>query len=61
MLEDPDTLEQYAANARAYAERTFDIGGITRQFLEVFAFARRGASPTVASFAAAEDGPEVAS
>jgi len=39
MIEDPRGLQRYGANARAYAERTFDIDRITRQFLEVFAFA----------------------
>jgi glycosyltransferase involved in cell wall biosynthesis len=38
MLAAPRALQQYAANARSYAERTFDIHRITRQFLEVFAF-----------------------
>jgi colanic acid biosynthesis glycosyl transferase WcaI len=61
MIENTGALEQYAVNARAYAERRFDIGGITRQFLEVFAFAHRGVSPIVAPFAAAAGRPEVAS
>lgn len=36
MLDDPDALQQYAANARAYAERTFAITRITQQFLKIF-------------------------
>jgi glycosyltransferase involved in cell wall biosynthesis len=39
LLEDPRALKRYGANARAYAECTFDIKRVTRQFLEVFAFA----------------------
>ncbi|MGE5140810.1 MAG: glycosyltransferase family 4 protein [Rudaea sp.] len=61
MLADSDALQQYSSNARAYAERTFDIACITRQFLGVFAFAYRGTSPILAPFAAAAGGPEVAS
>lgn len=43
LLEDPGARQRYAANARAYAERTFDIQRIVPQFLEVFAFALGGA------------------
>ena len=38
LLDDPGARARYAANARAYAERTFDIHRITPQFLEVFEF-----------------------
>lgn len=41
LLTDAQAAQQYGANARAYAERTFDIHRITQQFLEVFAYARQ--------------------
>jgi glycosyltransferase involved in cell wall biosynthesis len=38
LYHDPAARSRYAANARAYAERTFRIADITRQFLDIFAF-----------------------
>lgn len=54
MMEDSRALQQYAANARAYAERMFDIGRITQQFLEIFAFSRQEFSARPAAIAADE-------
>jgi colanic acid biosynthesis glycosyl transferase WcaI len=45
MLEDSAARARQAANARAYAERTFDIDRITQEFLRVFAFSREQWSP----------------
>jgi len=56
MLENPHSLRRYAANARVYAERTFDIGRITQQFLEVFAFAQPKPFAAYAMAAAASAG-----
>jgi len=56
MLENPHSLRRYAANARVYAERTFDIGRITQQFLEVFAFAQQEPFAARAMAAAASAG-----
>jgi glycosyltransferase involved in cell wall biosynthesis len=36
MLDDAHALQCYGANARAYAERTFNISRIAQQFLDVF-------------------------
>lgn len=56
MLEDACTLQQYGANARAYAERTFNIDRITQQFLEIFAYCRQQPFGGAAEMAADEPG-----